>query len=468
MNRLTNSGRRLPAFMVVLAVLIQVGPLSAQHTKMPSTLRYGSGFFNVPAASTLPHLAITGTYSGFGVNVSDQVFISRRGLEAGRLAGELKHWRQDGSVAIGLFDRVEVGASLQHFADADSGGNMVGGFGRLALLKPSSSSGVGLAVGARFVSGPSFSGADQDYMPPRLGYPDNRFYGSYEGDLVEDVSTTFSPYVMGSFQLAGLDVAFLPRHDLTFGLGYGTGMFGGSGRQMGWYGTVSSRGMLAAAALHLELAEGVLLNVIGEYDGWDVNTGLQLDLGGIRVGAHVLGAQVLDNTTEYRSSRYGILASVALCPGSGLLCKPDLLERREPIQIPAPPPDTVIIERTAEVPVPLTEDRMVCLATGENGTVFRTAEGVELVALDALGGAYAGEAEWFNDDSEIEHAGNPYEKAGGQVSLTCGTITRVGEWMGVPLFAESAATGEDPLPVVYVPVNPGRWQPYELPARVRG
>ena len=467
MNRLANSGRWLFASIVALAVLVQVQPLSAQSTKMPSTLRYGSGFFNVPAASTLPHMAITATYSGFGVDVNDRVLISRYGLEVGRLAGEFTQWAQDASVAIGLFDRVELGASFQNFADADSGGNMMGGFGRVSLLQPSSS-GVGLAVGARFVTGPSFSGPVDDHMPPRLGFPDIRFYGQYEGGLVDDVSTQFSPYVMGTFQLAGLDTDLLPRHDLTFGVGYGAGMFGGSGRHLGWYGKRSSRGWLAASALHVQLSEGMLLNLIGEYDGWDVNTGLQLDVGGIRAGAYVLGAQNLENTTEYRSSRYGIVASVALCPGSGLLCKPELIERPEPIQLPAPPPDTVVIERTNEVPVPLSEDRMICLATGENGTVLRTDQGAELITLGALAGAYAGEAEWFNDDSAIEHDGNPYEKAGGQVSLNCGTITRVGEWMGVPLFAESASTGEEMLPMVYVPVTPGSWQPYELPARVRG
>ncbi len=467
MKRHANSGGWVPAFIVAVVGLANLPPLHAQGTKMPSTLRYGSGFFNVPAASTLPHMAITGTYSGFGIAVDDRVLISRRGLEKGRLAPRFTEWAQDASVAIGLFDRVELGASFQNFADADNGGNMVGGFGRVALLNPSSS-GLGLAVGARFVTGPSFAGGAHDYMPTRLGFPDIRFYGQYEGGLVDDVSTTFSPYVMGTFRLAGLDAGFLPEHDLTFGLGYGAGMFGDSGRQLSWYGRRYSRGWLAASALHVQLAEGLLLNVMGEYDGWDVNTGFQLDVGGIRAGAYLLGAQHVQNTTVYRSSRYGVMVSVALCPGSGLLCKPELIERPEPIQLPAPPPDTVVIERTNEVLVQLTEERTLCLATGEDGTVLATPQGAEVISLDALGGAYAGEAEWFNDDSEIEHAGNPYEKAGDEVSLNCATITRVGEWMGVPLFAESAATGEDPLPMVYVPVSPGRWQPYELPARVRG
>ncbi|MDE0651054.1 MAG: hypothetical protein OXI12_12015, partial [Gammaproteobacteria bacterium] len=105
-----NRGRWMALFLVALAAAAQVQPLDAQSTKMGSTLRYGSGFFNVPAASTLPHLAITGTYSGFGISVDERVFISQRGIEKGRVSGEWSQWLQDASVAVGLFDRVELGA----------------------------------------------------------------------------------------------------------------------------------------------------------------------------------------------------------------------------------------------------------------------------------------------------------------------------------------------------------------------
>lgn len=461
-------GCRIPLFLVALAGAALVQPLHAQGTKMASTLRYGSGFFNVPAASTLPHLAITGTYSGFEISVDEPVFISPQGIEGSRRPDGWSGWLQDASVAIGLFDRLELGASFQNFGDADSGGNMVGAFGRVALVRPASS-GFGLAAGARYVSNPSFSGQGHDFLPPRLGFPDIRFYGEYEGDLVDDMATSFSPYAMATFQLPGVDSDALPEHDLTFGLGYGMGMFGGSGSGLGWYGRRYSRGWLAATALHVQLSQGVLLNLMGEYDGWDFNTGLQLDMGGIRAGAYVLGVQHVENSSLYRSSRFGVMASLALCPGGGgLLCSPGLMPRPEPIQLPAPPPDTVVVERTTEVPIELSMAGTLCLATGENGTVMATPEGAEVIAVEALGGVYAGDAEWFNNDGEIEHGEYPYEKVGEQISPNCTTITRVGEWMGVPLFAESAAAGEDPIPMIYVPVTPGRWQPYELPARVRG
>ena len=244
--------------------LAGAGDLAGQHSKMPSTLRYGSGFLDVPAASVLPHMAITGTYSGFAVSLDARVRTDPVGRNAG-FSGigcdpaspatltscvPVDDWRQDGSVAIGLFDRVEVGASFQHFDDADKGGTIFGGFGRVALIRPENN-GLGLAIGGRFVSSPTFDGVTpsrSDYMPPRLGFPDNRFVEDYTGVTSPDnVKTNFSPYIMSNFQLRGFEVDWLPRHDFSFGLGYGEGMFGGTvlasegeggGDELAWYGTV--------------------------------------------------------------------------------------------------------------------------------------------------------------------------------------------------------------------------------------
>ncbi len=463
--------------------LAGAGDLAGQHSKMPSTLRYGSGFLDVPAASVLPHMAITGTYSGFAVSLDDRVYIDPAGRSAGFSGTVVDDWRQDGSVAIGLFDRVEVGASFQHFDDADKGGTIFGGFGRVALIRPENN-GLGLAIGGRFVSSPTFDGVTpsrSDYMPPRLGFPDNRFAESYTGVTNPDnVKTNFSPYIMSNFQLRGFEVDWLPQHDFSFGLGYGEGMFGGTvlasegeggGDELDWYGTDSSRGWMAASAVHIGLGETAILNLIGEYNGWDVNAGLQLDYNGIRVGGFILGANYKEDVTEYRSAKYGVLASLALCPADGGLCSPRLLDRIAPdtVQLPAPPPDTVIVEREVPHPPPATTDRTICLATGQNMTVQRGPDGTERIPLGALSGTYAGEADWFNaTDSSLEHGNFRYNKTGGQVSLNCGDITRVGEWMGVPLFAETSDANADPIPTIYVPVTPGSWQPYERPERVRG
>ena len=121
---------------------------------MPSTLRYGSGLLDVPVASVLPHLAVTGTYSGFFVKLDRTAQVDASGNTTG-YGPPLDAFRQDASFAMGLFDRFEVGTTLQSFGGVASGGDVWGLFGRFQLLKPSAQ-GVGLAAGARWVKAPDF------------------------------------------------------------------------------------------------------------------------------------------------------------------------------------------------------------------------------------------------------------------------------------------------------------------------
>ena len=68
----------------VAVALCAAGPLQAQYsTKMPSTLRWGSGHVDVPSAGVLPHMAITGTYSGFWVNLDNNLVIGPGGAVVG-------------------------------------------------------------------------------------------------------------------------------------------------------------------------------------------------------------------------------------------------------------------------------------------------------------------------------------------------------------------------------------------------
>ena len=100
---------------VLLAVAVTAGTAGVEaqsvrdndreKTKMPSTLRYGSGYLDVPSATVLPHLALTGTYSGWVLNLAGNE-------QDGNLYG-------DGSVALGLFDWVEIGGTFQSFNDSD-------------------------------------------------------------------------------------------------------------------------------------------------------------------------------------------------------------------------------------------------------------------------------------------------------------------------------------------------------------
>ncbi len=483
--------RLITGLMTAVIGLAGAGELSGQHTKMPSTLRYGSGFFDVPAASVLPHMAITGTYSGFNVSVDQRVITDAAGRSVA-FGSEFSNWMSDGSVAIGLFDRVELGASFQHFDDADQGGTMIGGFGRLAIVQPERN-GVGLAVGAQFVSAPSFDALGRDdYQPPRLGFPDDRFYEIYDTNDVngqpidrDDVNTVFSPYVVGSLQLAGFERDWLPRHDFSFALGYGEGMFGGDlysdggGKELEFYSSSASKGWFTGAALHIGLGEKAILNLIGDYNGFDINAGAQLDYSGIRVGAFVLGANYREKVTEYRSAKFGVLASIALCPATGGLCTPTLIERLKPdtIQLPAPPPDTVIVTREVAPPLPTGTPTQLCLSTGESVQVMVTAQGDTLVGPNRVSvrtlrpgvvfaGAYAGNMQWFQNDEDVVYERRNYQKSGGEVRLDCANIEQVGEHRGVPLFADRGAAR--PIQTLYVPVRPGVWQPYQSLRRTRG
>jgi hypothetical protein len=454
--------------LLAVAVLACSADLAAQTANMPSTLRYGSGYMDVPSASVLPHLAIQGTFSGFWVNVDEQLIVDNRGRIVG--AGEaLEKFYGDGSVTLGLFDRVEVGTSLQSFNDQDQGGNMWGAFGRLALLRPVGQ-GLGLAVGARYVSAPSYDD-NVDYAPTRLGFPDRRALADFVDSDDRDMDTELTLYGVASVFLRGFESTWFPRHDWSLSLGWGNGMFN-EGEEHDWYRYTDSEGVFAAAVMHMGVGESRLLNLMGEWNGFDLNLGAQLDLGGFRVGGHYLGSNYIEETGVYRSPKFGFLVSAALCPGEGLLCKPGLMERVAPdtVRLPAPPPDTVTVTREVAPPLPSGNPAEICLATGENVSVMITAQGDTLVGPTrtsirtlrpgvVFAGTYAAGRDWFTNDEAIRFEDRSYSKSGGEVSLACPDIMRVGEHMGVPLFAMRNA--ERPYETLYVPVRPGVWQAYQ-------
>ena len=464
---------RSPAFRAAAAVRVVaavglgfallVPGASAQSSKMPSTLRYGSGLIDVPVASVLPHLAVSGTYSGFRLSVSDRLVVNGAGDVIG-FDGLFERWLADGSIAVGLFDRAEVGVTIQHFDDETEGGNILGGFARLSLL-PASVEGLDLAVGARYVTSPTFAASDE-YRPNRLGYPDARVRSLDSKEFVSNLT----PYAVATAHLPGIEAGFLPEHDITFTFGWGGGLFG-AGSNVDWYGDAESDGVFAGSAIHFGLGSDRLLALMTEFNGFDVNAGLQLDMGGIRVGAFALGLNYHDHST-FRSRKFGVLASVAFCGAAGGLCKPGLSERPAPdtVTLPAPPPDTVVLERTVEPELPTGTPTTICLATGAGVQVVITAQGDTLVgpsrtpiselrpALD-FAGSYADGREWFTGDEPIELDEREYSKSGEPLRLACADIERVGEHEGVPLFAERG--GERPHDIVYVPVTPGVWQGYE-------
>lgn len=150
----------------------------------------------------------------------------------------------------------------------------------------------------------------------------------------------------------------------------------------------------------------------------------------------------------------------------------------EIVELPAPPPDTIVVEREVEPELPEGTPTQMCLATGESVTVYITAQGDTLVgprrisvsqlgAGVAFAGEYAQDRAWFINDDPIEFEEMEYVQSGGERDLDCASIMQVGEYDGVPLFADTGA--ERPFETLYVPVEPGVWQAYETDlAAVRG
>ena len=166
-----------------------------------------------------------------------------------------RKWFSDGSVAFGLLDRVEIGATFQHSADAAGGGRMLGAFGRLSLL-PASVRNVGLGVGARYVSGPTYAGrGGRDYQPTRLGFPDPRFFigAARAGEPV----STFSPYVVATALFPGFEAG--PEYEVSVTAGWGGGMFS-AGSDLDFYGDGASGGIFAGSAIHFAIGRGRVLN----------------------------------------------------------------------------------------------------------------------------------------------------------------------------------------------------------------
>ena len=452
----------------LFALTVQVG--SAQTT-MPSTQRFGSGYLDVPAASVLPHLAIQGTFSGFFTQqsptlVADQTSGAVIGLGP-RVDNE---FRGDASLTVGLFDRLELGAGLAQTGDIDNGGNMFAYFGRLALLKPKSTGGLGLAVGARYNDAPNYDNGFE-YQPNRLGYADRRVRGDYNGAVGESFDSELTLYGVGTVNVAGPDVSWLPKNDVTLSGGYGNGLFQ-EGDDFAWHSFTDSDGWFGAISWAWGIGDSALIHLITEWNGFDWNSGVQFDVNGFRFGAQLLGMNHTEDLSVFRSTKFGVLASVALCPTDGFLCETRMVERlsADTVQLPAPAPDTVVVTREVAPELPTGSPANICLATGQSVQVLLTAQGDTLVGPGRVSaqslrpgvvfaGTYADGRAWFENDESVTFEERSYDKSGQASQMQCNQIMRVGEFQGVPLF--SMRNAQRPFEMLYVPVRPGIFQPYE-------
>lgn len=439
---------------------------------MPSTLRYGSGLIDNPVSSVLPHLAITGTLSGFFVRLGQRVQVDESGATTGYGPG-IDDFFTDGSLAVGLFDRAEAGVTLQSFGDDASGGDVWGLFGRIRLWEPIDQ-GLGFAVGGRYLTSPSF-GDGAAYSPGRLGFPDERLRGSYTAS--RGVDSDLSLYGVATAYLRGFDGGPLPKNDMTFSLGLGGGMFSAGG-ELDFYAPGHANGWFFGTSVHFEVGDRSLLTVVAEHNGFDVNLGAHFDWDGVRIGAQYLAGNhvwpSIGHTSEYQKPKLGILGSVAICPRSpGFRCRPRMMRRSEPdtIFIPPPPPDTVIVNVAGDLLPPVVgEESTVCLSTGQNVPIRTTEQGDTLVGPNwvpvrsmrpavSFAGAYAEGAFWYEDDQVIVFEGGDFAKSDDLFPIDCIQILRVGLYEGVPVFA--VITALRPLDAIFIPVRVGVWQRYE-------
>lgn len=454
---------RRAGIVAVVALAVLLRPAAAQPKDVSATLRYGSGLVDIPVATVLPHLTFTANYSGFRLPRSRTNGSTPSGRDRdGRDSGE--RWLSDGSVAIGLFDRLEAGATLQHHADARDGGRVVGGFGRLSLL-PGSIDRLGLAVGARFVTSPSFGDDGRGGpQPNRLGYPDARVVRNPAG--AREFRGNLSPYVVATAVLPGLDAMPL-AYDMTVTAGWGGGLFSAGG-DLDFYHDGTSGGLFAGSAMRVSLGATTGVSMMAEFNGFDVNAGLRFDFGAAQVSAFALGMNH-DGSSAFRSRKFGVSGSIAVCADALGLCRRRSHAPADTITLPAPPPDTVIVARAFEPSRPAGTPATLCLASGERAQVFLTEAGDTLVGPDrvslrelgpavVLAGSYAEGHDWFTREEAINFSGRIYRQRDPSGPADCGEIVRVGWQEGVPLFAERSA--ELPYDLLYVPVRPGVWVRY--------
>ena len=191
--------------------------------------------------------------------------------------------------AVGLFDRAEGGVTVQSLNEAAEGGNMWGVFGRLRLWEPVDQ-GLGLAVGGRYLTSPTFAGPGfgRGASMRRAGWAFPTSVSATRTRVGMASALNLSLYGVATAYLRGYDGGFLPENDMTFSLGYGGGMF--AGRQEA---RVSMRRAPAADGLRgprctSPLGERSQVTVMAEHNGFDVNLGAQVDWDGVRLGVQGL------------------------------------------------------------------------------------------------------------------------------------------------------------------------------------
>ena len=141
------------------------------------------------------------------------------------------------------------------------------------------------------------------------------------------------------------------------------------------------------------------------------------------------------------------------------------------VEVTPPPPPPVVVD-TRDIQVCVVEGGMLrnVTATYNTRTADTTYQGRRFSEAFPATTGYAGGATWYINTEPMMLNGRRYVKYGLPRVLGVNEVTRVGEFQGVSVFAETGATGTPE--VVYVPVRTGcEFQPYQLEVKagaVRG
>ena len=157
----------------------------------------------------------------------------------------------------------------------------------------------------------------------------------------------------------------------------------------------------------------------------------------------------------------------------------DILPPPPPLVIPPP----VVVPQPPEVvpPPPVVvdtrEDIQICVLqqdgslTTVTGSYSRTAgdtlvNGQPFATAYPTGAQYAANATWFINNEPVMFQNRRFVKYGLPRVLGVNEVTRMGDFMGVPVFAEAGQTRPD---VIYVPVRSGcEFQPYQTEVKTGG
>jgi hypothetical protein len=131
--------------------------------------------------------------------------------------------------------------------------------------------------------------------------------------------------------------------------------------------------------------------------------------------------------------------------------------------------DTVTVTQTVEPPLPEGRAAEVCLSNGitaqihiaENGDTLIGEKRVPIRDLRpavAFAGSYAQNTDWYRRGDVVKFDRRDYQRAGVERARVCDEMKLVGEYGGVPIFAE--VTAPQILPMVIIPVRPGVYQDY--------